>query len=181
MKPAFAALKPLLLGPPRRTLAAAESLTGGRVQARVTEISGASGFFLGGVTAYTLAQKVRLLGVDRAHAARVNCVSARVAEEMAAGACRLFGADVAVATTGYAERFAAEDGAVGEPMAWWAIAARDGRGRARTVRHGRIECPGATRTDTQHFVADAVLGALVAWLETEGGVLVESREPKAES
>lgn len=168
MKPAFAALKPLLLGPPRRTLAAAESLTGGRVQARVAEISGASGFFLGGVTAYTLAQKVKLLGVDRAHAARVNCVSARVAEEMAAGACRLFGADVAVATTGYAERFAAEDGTMIEPMAWWAIAARDPRGRPRTVRHGRVECPGATRTDAQQFVADAVLGALVAWLETEG-------------
>lgn len=178
MKPAFAALKPLLLGPPLRTLAAAESLTGGRVQTRVAEISGASGFFLGGATAYTLAQKVKLLGVNRAHAAGVNCVSVRVAQEMAAGACRLFGADVAVATTGYAERFAGADGTVIEPMAWWAIAARDGRGRARAVRHGRVECPGATRTDAQQFVADAVLGALVAWLEADGPRRRESALPE---
>ncbi len=168
MKPAFALLKPLLLGPPVRTLAAAESLTGGRVQARVAEISGASGFFVGGVTAYTLAQKVHLLGVNRGHAAEVNCVSARVAEEMAAGACRLFGADLAVATTGYAEQFVTPDGHAVGPMAWWAIAARGSRGRARAVRHGRVECPGATRTDAQQMVADAVLVALVAWLEAEG-------------
>jgi nicotinamide-nucleotide amidase len=168
MKPIGATLKALFLRPPGRTLAVAESLTGGCVQARVTEISGASGFFLGGVTAYTLGQKTKLLGVDRRHAAAVNCVSARVAEEMATGACRLFGADVAVATTGYAERFATADGAVIDPMAWWAIAARDGGGRPRAVRHGRVECPGASRTEVQRMVADAVLGALATWLETDG-------------
>ena len=78
-----AELKPLLLGPPPLTLAVAESLTAGHVQARIAAVSGASAYFLGGVTAYALAQKVALLGVDRAAAERVNCVSADVARQTA--------------------------------------------------------------------------------------------------
>ena len=45
------------------------------MQARIGEISGASNFFLGGITAYSLDQKVRHLGVDRTAARRVNSVS----------------------------------------------------------------------------------------------------------
>ena len=86
-------LKELLLRAPRLTLAVAESLTAGQVQARIASVSGSSGYFLGGITAYTLEQKVRHLGVDRAAADPVDCVSAKVAEEMAAGAIRLFGSD----------------------------------------------------------------------------------------
>ena len=67
-------LKELLLRPPRLTLAVAESVTCGRVQARIGAISGASEFFLGGITAYSLEQKVRHLGVDRAAAVAVNAV-----------------------------------------------------------------------------------------------------------
>ncbi|MDB6126431.1 MAG: damage-inducible protein CinA, partial [Verrucomicrobia bacterium] len=81
-------LKPLMLQKPRLTLAVAESLTCGQVQARIGAISGASEFFLGGITAYTLDAKVKHLGVKRAPAKRVDCVSANVAREMARGACR---------------------------------------------------------------------------------------------
>ncbi len=166
-----AELKPLLLGPPKLTLAAAESLTCGRVQARIAEVSGASAYFLGGVTAYTLAQKVALLGVDRAVAERVNCVSAEVAQQMARGACVLFGSDVAVATTGYAEPSPADG--VSVPFAWWAIAAvgRAGRGPAEPrLRSGRVECPGASRVEAQAIVADAALAELGAFLrEFRGG------------
>jgi nicotinamide-nucleotide amidase len=154
-------LKELMLRAPRLTLAAAESITCGRVQARVGEISGASNFFLGGLTAYTLDQKVNLLGVGRAAARRANCVSAAVAEQMARGACTRFGSDLGVATTGYAEPSPAEG--VGDPFAWWAIAHRR-RGRWARVRSGRVECPGATRVDAQTFVADAVLAELIAYL-----------------
>lgn len=155
-------LKALLLAPPALSLAAAESLTCGRVQARVGEISGASTFFRGGITAYTLDQKVRHLGVNRAAARRVNAVSAEVAAQMARGVCALFDSDLGVATTGYAEP--APGTGVGEPFAWWALAHRR-RGRFIAVRTGRVECPGATRVDAQHFVADAVLSELIAYLE----------------
>jgi nicotinamide-nucleotide amidase len=156
-----AELKELILRAPRLTLAAAESLTCGRVQARVGEVSGASNFFLGGLTAYSLEQKVRHLGVDRAAAKKVNCVSAEVAEQMACGVCALFGSDLGVATTGYAEPSPADD--VADPFAWWGIAHRR-RGKFVYVASGRVECPDAKRVEVQTIVADAVLTELVAYL-----------------
>ena len=128
-----AELKALMLRAPRLTLAVAESLTCGRVQALIGAVSGASEYFLGGVTAYSLEQKVKLLGVGRAAAEKVNSVSAAVAEQMARGACELFGADVAVATTGYAEP-SPGDGVM-QPFAWWAVAHRRGR-KKFLLRHG---------------------------------------------
>lgn len=154
-------LKDLMLRPPRLTLAVAESLTCGHVQARVGAISGASEFFLGGITAYSLDEKVRHLGVNRAAAQRVNCVSAAVAEQMACGVGRLFGSDLGVATTGYAEPSPAEGVAV--PFAWWAVAHRR-RGGKFLMRHGRVECPGAGRVMVQTIVADAVVAELVAFV-----------------
>jgi nicotinamide-nucleotide amidase len=156
-----AELKELMLRPPRLTLAAAESLTAGHVQARIAAVPGASDYFCGGITAYTLEQKVRHLGVDRAHAESVNCVSARVAEEMARGGCALFGTDVAVATTGYAGPSPANG--VAAPMAFWAIAHVCGPKQA-TVRSGLVEFPGATRTEVQARVAETVLRQLVTYL-----------------
>jgi nicotinamide-nucleotide amidase len=154
-------LKHLLLRPPRLTLAVAESLTCGRLQARVGLISGASDFFLGGITAYTLEEKVRHLRVDRRIAAAANCVSAEVAGQMADGVCALFGADVGVATTGYAEPSA--EWAVAQPFAWWAVAFRPAGGRP-LARSGRVEWPGASRTEAQERTADAAMEALIGWL-----------------
>ena len=84
------------------TVAAAESLTGGNVSARITAISGSSGYFLGGIVAYSNAAKASLLGVSEETLATRGAVSAECAREMAAGARRAFGADFAVATTGIA-------------------------------------------------------------------------------
>jgi nicotinamide-nucleotide amidase len=131
------------------------------VQALIGRISGASNFFVGGITAYSLDQKVRHLGVDRKTARRVNSVSAEVAEQMARGATVLFGSDLAVATTGYAEASRADG--VGDPFAWWALAHRQ-RGRFVAVCSGRVECPGASRADVQMMVAEAVVVELVEYL-----------------
>jgi len=158
---AAAELKALMLSEPRLTLAVAESLTAGNLQALVASVSGSSGYFLGGVTAYSLAQKVRLLGVNRAAARKVNCVSARVAEEMAVGAGKMFGSDFAVATTGYAEPSAADG--VAEPFAWWAVVLRR-RGRLVELFSGRVECPGEPRVAVQAMVAGAALAELTACL-----------------
>jgi nicotinamide-nucleotide amidase len=155
------ALKPLCLREPGLRLAVAESLTGGRVQAAITAVSGASGYFAGGITAYTLDQKVKHLGVKRAMAAKVDCVSSEVAAQMARGAARLFGADVAVATTGYAEP--AKDKGADVPFAYWAVTRRVGARRWRTIT-GRVVCPGMRRTEVQSAVTDAVLAELVAFL-----------------
>jgi len=89
-------------GQPPVTVAAAESLTGGNVSARITAISGSSDYFLGGIVAYSNAAKASLLGVSEETLATRGAVSADCAREMAEGAMRAFGADVAVATTGIA-------------------------------------------------------------------------------
>jgi nicotinamide-nucleotide amidase len=154
-------LKALLAKKPVLTLVAAESLTAGHVQARIAAASGSSAYFLGGLTAYSLDQKVRWLGVNRAHARSVDCVSQRVAVEMAAGAAARFGADLAVATTGYAEPAAARG--VKVPMAWWAICRR-GRAGSAEILSGRVEVPAADRTEVQARVAEAVLLELVSYL-----------------
>jgi nicotinamide-nucleotide amidase len=159
-------LKDLLLRPPRLTLAVAESLTCGRVQARIGAISGASEFFLGGITAYSLDQKVRHLGVDRAAAEPVNAVSEELAEQMARGVCALFGAQVGLATTGYAEP--SPEWKIPCPRAWWAIAHELGGGRV-AMQSGLVECPGAGRTAAQEAVAVAALGALVRYLRQARG------------
>ena len=166
MTPA-AELKGLMRRKPRLTLAVAESLTCGHVQAAIGAVSGASDYFVGGVTTYTLEQKVKLLGVNRGHARRVNCVSQRVAVEMAQGACVLFGADLAVATTGYAEPSRADG--IKSPMAWWALCHRKRGGRA-VVISGQVEMPGATRGQAQERVTREVLGALVAYLREARGI-----------
>lgn len=162
-----ALLKTLLLREPRLTLAAAESLTCGRVQARIGAISGASGFFLGGITAYTIAQKARHLGVDRRLAAKVDAVSDEVARQMARGALELFGADLAVATTGYAEPAKARG--VAEPMAHWALVHRR-RGRIVAERGGMLVLPKMTRAQAQETVAETVVAELAGYLaEARGG------------
>ena len=150
-----------MLREPRLTLAVAESLTCGRLQAAVGAISGASDFFLGGITAYSLAQKVRHLGVDRARAEPVDAVSLEVAEQMARGACALFGSDLALATTGYAEP--APDRGVPHPSAYWALAHRRAD-HTWVMRAGTIERPGAARVEMQEAVAAVALAALVEYL-----------------
>lgn len=84
------------------TAATAESCTGGRVAAALTEAAGASEYFTGGVVAYSNEVKVAALGVSRQTLERHGAVSGEVAREMALGALRLTGARYAVATTGIA-------------------------------------------------------------------------------
>jgi nicotinamide-nucleotide amidase len=155
-------LKKLMMRKPRLTIAVAESLTAGHLQAQIAAVSGASNYFLGGVTAYSLDQKVKLLGVNRAHARRVNCVSQRVAVEMAYGVMEKFGADLAAATTGYAE--SSREAGIKEPMAWWAICQRLPNGRL-ALHSGTVEVAGASRTEAQEKIAKDVLGLVIAHVE----------------
>lgn len=144
-------------------MAVAESLTGGRLQARVTAESGSSAYFLGGVTAYTIESKVRLLAVDRSEAEASACVSARVADQMAEGVCRLLGSDLGLATTGWAEPSA--EAGVAEPFAWWAVAHWDrATSRVRRTWSGRVAFPGQGRHAVQQAVTDAVWAELERYL-----------------
>ena len=85
-----------------RTLAIAESCTGGAVAQCFTARSGASAFFKGGVVTYSTASKMNVLNVPKADIDAHSVVSAQVVEAMAKQAQALFQSDYAIATTGNA-------------------------------------------------------------------------------
>jgi nicotinamide-nucleotide amidase len=85
-----------------RTLALAESCTGGYIANRITNVPGASAVFLGGLVTYSNEAKQRFLGVRGETLAHHGAVSEAVAREMAEGARKETGADYALAVTGIA-------------------------------------------------------------------------------
>lgn len=85
-----------------RTIAIAESCTGGLLAGRLTVRPGSSRWFAGGVVAYSNEAKTELLGVDPALIERHGAVSAEVAEAMADGALDRFEADLSCSVTGVA-------------------------------------------------------------------------------
>ena len=84
------------------TIATAESCTGGMIAQRLTNVSGASEVFGYGFVTYWEQAKAKLVGVDPAVIAQYNVVSAPVAAQMALGAAKAAGADIAVSVTGLA-------------------------------------------------------------------------------
>ena len=86
----------------RLKAATAESCTGGGVAAALTDVPGSSQWFERGYVTYSNAAKLQDLGVEGAVLERHGAVSAAVVEQMAAGALRASGADVAVAVSGIA-------------------------------------------------------------------------------
>lgn len=113
------------------TLAVAESCTGGAISARITAIAGASEYYLGGVTSYSNAAKVNLLGVAAEDIEQWGAVSEPVARQMAVGAVMRFGADYAVSTTGVA---GPGGGTPEKPVGtvWMAVAWRTTEGTVET-------------------------------------------------
>lgn len=92
------------------TLAVAESCTGGLLSKRITDLPGASDYYLGGVCSYSNDAKMKLLGVQKETLDQFGAVSAQTAEEMAEGAAKTLGADVGVGITGIAGPGGATEG-----------------------------------------------------------------------
>jgi len=92
----------ILLSERHRTLAVAESCTGGLISDRVTDVSGSSGYFQGTVIAYSNQVKIDLLGVLEDDIKRHGAVSNPVAIQMAKGVRNLTKADYGLSTTGIA-------------------------------------------------------------------------------
>ena len=84
------------------TLAVAESCTGGLLGHRITNVSGSSGYFEGGIISYSNEAKEAVLGVPREILIEHGAVSRETALAMARGARRLLSTDLAVSVTGIA-------------------------------------------------------------------------------
>jgi nicotinamide-nucleotide amidase len=144
---------------PPRTIATAESCTGGLVAGRLTDLAGSSEYVLGGLVVYSNEAKTALAGVDPALIERVGAVSVEVAEALADGAIAALGADVGVGITGIAgPGGGTEDKPVGTVC--FSVATRDG---ARLTR--RLELPGGrfdvrdrSTTVALHLIRRILLG-----------------------
>ncbi|HIF62701.1 MAG TPA: competence/damage-inducible protein A [Deltaproteobacteria bacterium] len=84
------------------TLGTAESCTGGLISRRLTDVAGCSDYYTGGIVAYSQSVKEKVLGVSGVTLAMYGAVSEETVAEMALGARRLSGADLAVAVSGIA-------------------------------------------------------------------------------
>ncbi|QBZ98135.1 competence/damage-inducible protein A [Flavobacterium sangjuense] len=85
-----------------KTIATAESCTGGKIAQMLTAVSGASHYFRGSVVSYATDTKISVLGVNAKTIEKFTVVSAAVASEMAEGIKKLMKTDYAIATTGNA-------------------------------------------------------------------------------
>jgi nicotinamide-nucleotide amidase len=85
-----------------KTLATAESCTGGKIAEQITAIPGASHYFKGSVVSYATQAKMDVLKVDADIIDKYSVVSTQVAEAMALQAQKLFKTDYAISTTGNA-------------------------------------------------------------------------------
>ncbi|WP_262731943.1 competence/damage-inducible protein A [Gaetbulibacter sp. NE] len=85
-----------------KTIATAESCTGGKIAESFTANAGASQYFKGSVVSYATEAKINVLKIDEALIKKYSVVSAQVAEAMATSVLQLFNTDYAIATTGNA-------------------------------------------------------------------------------
>jgi nicotinamide-nucleotide amidase len=142
-----------------RTIAVAESCTGGLLAARLTERPGSSAYFAGGVTAYSNEAKVSLVGVDASLIERFGAVSSEVAEALALGAIDRFAADLGVGVTG----IAGPDGGTEEKpvgTVCFSVIARAGPRLTRSTRlpGGRLDVRERSTTVALHLLRRLLLG-----------------------
>jgi nicotinamide-nucleotide amidase len=143
-----------------KTLAVAESCTGGLLGGAITSIPGSSLYFSGGVVTYANSAKISLLGVPPDLVAARGAVSREVALAMAEGVLSLFRADLAIAVTGVA---GPGGGSRGKPVGtvWVAVVALGG------VRYAhRFRFPGG-RAAVRRETVRASLGAAIDVLQSE--------------
>jgi PncC family amidohydrolase len=137
-----------------KTLAVAESCTGGLLGGAITSIPGSSLYFSGGVVAYGDSAKISLLAVPPALIAARGAVSREVALAMAEGVLSLFRADLAIAVTGVA---GPGGGSRGKPVGtvWLAVVALGG------VRYAhRFRFPGGREAVRRETVRSSLCAAL---------------------
>jgi PncC family amidohydrolase len=144
------------------TLATAESCTGGLIGSRITDISGSSDYYLGGVVAYANQTKMQLLGVLPETLAAYGAVSEQTVIEMARGARRATGAQIGVSVSG----IAGPGGAMpGKPvgLVWLGLSAPGSEWARRCQFSGdRVQNKAASAEAALRLVVDFLKGELHA-------------------
>lgn len=136
-----------------QTIAVAESVTAGHLQVALASAENASKFFQGGITAYNLGQKAKHLNIEPIHAEHCNCVSDKVAAQMALHVAQLFTSDWGIGITGYAA--AVPECSVEQPFAYYAISFQD-----KLLRVKKVETAEEDPAQVQVFFVNKILKEL---------------------
>ncbi|WP_207493624.1 CinA family protein [Aridibaculum aurantiacum] len=91
-----------ILSSSQSTIAVAESVTAGHIQAALSLATKAAEYFQGGITCYNLGQKTKHLNVEPTLAEKSNCIHQKIAAQMAKEICKLFISNYGIGITGYA-------------------------------------------------------------------------------
>ena len=141
------------LGNSGESLAVAESVTSGHLQAAISSAESASNFYQGGITAYNLGQKCRHLNIDPIKGASCDCVSQEIAIEMARQVCKLFTCNWGIGITGYATPMPELDAQ--DPYSFFAIVHND-----ETIVSRKVFAKQDETAKVQLFFVNTVLAAL---------------------
>lgn len=132
-----------------QSIAVAESVTSGLLQFSFSNMEDAQKFYHGGITAYNVGQKYKHLNVETLHALAVNCVSQKVAIEMAMNVATVFNSDWGIGITGYASP-GPESG--NKTFAYYAVSFRES-----IPLSGMLDGPGKPPPAVQLFYVQEVL------------------------
>ena len=148
----------------KESIAVAESVTSGHLQAALSQAENASFFFQGGITAYNLGQKCRHLNIDPIQAEECDCVSKEIAVKMAVEASKMFISNWGAGITGYATPVPGktDDGL----HAFYAIVHN-----GETVVAKKIFTTKTQATDVQLFYTNAVLKELETCIDVKPPVV----------
>jgi PncC family amidohydrolase len=143
-------------------LALAESCTGGLVSHRITNVSGSSSYYLGGITAYANQTKVRLLGVSPATLEEHGAVSRETVLEMARGVRQSLHADISMSISG----IAGPGGGTSEKpvgLTWIGLCAPDWEHAWEYVWQGdRLQVKEQSAAEVLRLLRDYLAGSLAA-------------------
>ena len=142
----------------QQSVSVAESVTAGHLQVALASAESAAKFFQGGITAYNLGQKARHLQVEPLHAEQCNCVSEKIAMQMATEVSQLFTSDWGIAITGYAAPV--PELSIHKLFAYYAISFRK-----KIVEAKAIEANTENPMKVQMFYVNTILKNLLSLLQ----------------
>lgn len=138
-------------------ISTAKSCTGGLVSDRITNVSGSSEYFPGGIVSYSNEAKASLLGVSWNTLNLFGAVSEETVLEMSRGAKKLFGTDIAISVSGIP---GPTGGTLEKPVGttWFGLSTNDGDWSRHFIWDG-------DREQNKHYSSEAALQLVVDYLE----------------
>lgn len=140
------------------TIAIAESVTSGNLQAIFSLAQNATSFYQGGITAYNIGQKCKHLAVEPTHAIDCNCVSEKVSNEMAIAVAQMFSSDIGLSSTGYASPVPEQN--ISKLFAHVSISKN-----GKIILSKKINAPDKSPYDVQIFYSKKLIELLVTTLK----------------